>query len=108
MCKVVRALLARDDPSPELLAYKTGRVWRNMKSGDANDYLRAATGSDVTAKDFHTWHATVLMAVGLAVSADAAATPTARKRAVARAVGEVAYYLGNTPAVCRSANSDHP
>jgi DNA topoisomerase IB len=56
---------------------------------------------EVTAKDFRTWHATVLAAVGLAVSSHAAASPSARKRAVGRAVREVAGYLGNTAAVCR-------
>jgi len=35
-----------------------------------------------------------------------AATPTGRKRAVARAVKEVSHYLGNTPAVCRASYID--
>jgi DNA topoisomerase IB len=46
------------------------------------------------------------MAVGLAVSTGAPPSPTARKRAVSRAVSEVAEYLGNTPAVCRSSYID--
>ena len=37
-----------------------------------------------SAKDFRTWHATVLAAVGLAVSEPAAESESARKRAVAR------------------------
>ncbi len=49
--------------------------------------------------------ATVLAAVALAVSASVN-SPTGRKRAVARAVKEVAHYLGNTPAVCRSSYVD--
>jgi DNA topoisomerase IB len=40
------------------------------------------------------------------VSSHAAATPTARKRAVSRVVAEVAGYLGNTPAVCRRSYID--
>lgn len=52
------------------------------------------------------WHATVLAAVGLAVSNGAAASPTARKRAVVRTVREVADYLGNTPAVARRSYID--
>ena len=34
-------------------------------------YLREVSGGDYTAKDFRTWHATVLAAVGLAVSESA-------------------------------------
>ena len=50
--------------------------------------------------------ATVLAAVALAVSDAAAGTKTARKRAITRAVKEVAYYLGNTPAVARASYID--
>jgi DNA topoisomerase I len=48
----------------------------------------------------------VLAAVGLAVSVPAAESPTARKRAIARVVQEVASYLGNTPAVARASYID--
>jgi DNA topoisomerase-1 len=48
----------------------------------------------------------VLAAVALAVSGRAAGSKTARKRAKARAVNEVARYLGNTPAVCRASYID--
>ena len=59
-----------------------------------------------SAKDFRTWHATVLAAVGLAVSEPAAVSESARKRAVARVVNEVSGYLGNTPAVARASYID--
>ncbi|MGH3114004.1 MAG: DNA topoisomerase IB, partial [Gaiellaceae bacterium] len=59
-----------------------------------------------SAKDFRTWNATVLAAVGLAVSGGAASSRTARKRAISRAISEVAYHLGNTPAVCRASYID--
>src|SRR5207248_2948708 len=52
------------------------------------------------------WHATVLCAVALAVSVDAPTSQSARKRAVTRAVKEVAHYLGNTPTVCRASYVD--
>ena len=55
-------------------------------------------------KDFRTWHATVLAAVGLALSARA--PDSGRKRAATRVAQEVASYLGNTPAVARSAYID--
>ena len=104
---VVALKRRRNDPNPELLAYRVGRRWVDVKAGDVNDYLREITGADHTAKDFRTWSATVLAAVALGVSEPAAASVTARKRAVVRAVQEVAGYLGNTPAVCR-ASYIHP
>jgi DNA topoisomerase IB len=103
---VVRGLQRRKDPSPELLAWKDGSRWRDVRSSDVNDYLRQVVGDGVTAKDFRTWHATVLMAVGLAVSLPAVTSDTARKRAVSRAVTEVSHYLGNTPAVARKSYID--
>ncbi len=103
---IVASLIGRDDPSEELLAFQEGGLWRDVKSGEINDYLREVVGTEVTAKDFRTWHATVLMAVGLGVSTQVAISPTAHKRAITRAVQEVAHYLGNTPAVCRASYID--
>lgn len=106
----VQELLARDDEAnPELLAWwdeGNGR-WVDVKSIDINDHLRALVERDVSAKDFRTWAATVLCAVALAVSTEAANSPTARRRAVTRAIAETAHHLGNTPAVCR-ASYIHP
>jgi DNA topoisomerase IB len=104
--KVLRALLARDGGGEELLAYKDRGQWRDITSADINAYLREVVGAEVSAKDFRTWHATVLTAVGLAVSSGAPPSPTARRRAVRRVVTEVADYLGNTPTVCRSSYID--
>jgi DNA topoisomerase-1 len=106
LCQLVRQLKRRRSGGDELLAYRDGSRWVDIRSGDINAYLREITGGDFTAKDFRTWHATVLCAVGLAVSAGAPASESARKRAVARAVSEVAHYLGNTPAVCRASYID--
>ncbi|MGZ6793753.1 MAG: DNA topoisomerase IB [Mycobacteriales bacterium] len=106
VAEVVRALKRRRGGGEELLAYRDGRSWVDVRSTDVNAHLRALAGGDVTAKDFRTWSATVLAAVGLAVSTDAATSPTARKRAVTRVVAEVAHYLGNTPAVCRASYID--
>jgi DNA topoisomerase IB len=91
----------------ELLAYKPSPrgAWVDVKSSDINAWLKDATGEDVSAKDFRTWGASVLAAVGLAVS-PVPDTKTARKRAVTRVVKEVAYYLGNTPAVARASYID--
>jgi DNA topoisomerase I len=105
--EIVRELKRRRGGSPELLAYRDGRRWRDLKSADINAYIKEVTGGDFSAKDFRTWNATVLAAVALAVSGPAAqASGRARKRAVNRAVKEVAHYLGNTPAVARASYID--
>jgi DNA topoisomerase I len=104
---IVAALKRRRGGEPELLAYKEGTRWRDIKSADINAYVKEVTGGDFSAKDFRTWNATVLAAVALAVSGPAATmSKTARKRAKVRAVKEVAHYLGNTPAVCRASYID--
>jgi DNA topoisomerase IB len=103
---LIARLKRRRGGSPELLAYKAGRSWRDVKSDEINAYLKAATGGDHSAKDFRTWNATVLAAMALAVSGEVATTKTGRQRAITRAVKEVAHYLGNTPAVCRASYID--
>jgi DNA topoisomerase-1 len=103
---IVTALKRRRGGGSELLAYKNGRQWVDVRSEDINVYLKDATGGDHSAKDFRTWNATALAAVALAVSGESAHSKTARKRAIKRAVEEVAMYLGNTPAVCRASYID--
>ena len=99
-------VLKRRRQGKELLAYRQGGRWVDVKSLDINEYVKSVVGDEFSAKDFRTWNATVLAAVGLAVSGGVAATPTGRKRAIARAVKEVSHYLGNTPAVCRASYID--
>jgi DNA topoisomerase I len=103
---IVAALKRRRGGGDELLAYKDGRRWRDIRSEDINAYLKEATGDGFSAKDFRTWNATLLAAVALSVSGEVAGSPTGRKRAISRAVKEVAHYLGNTPAVCRASYID--
>jgi DNA topoisomerase IB len=103
---VVQTLRRRRDPNPELLAYRDSAGWHDVRSEDVNAYLREVAEGEFTAKDFRTWHATVLMAVALAVSERAATSRTARARAIRRAYVEVSEYLGNTPAVCRASYVD--
>jgi DNA topoisomerase IB len=106
LCRLVKSLKRHRNGGPELLGYDTPDGWVDIKSHDINAYLREITGGDFTAKDFRTWHATVLCAVGLAVSDVVPASGSARKRAVTRAVQEVSHYLGNTPTVCRASYID--
>jgi DNA topoisomerase I len=103
---IVAALKRRRGGSDELLAYKERRRWRDLRSEDINAYMKDAMGSDFSAKDFRTWNATLLAAMALAVAGEVAATPSRRKRAITRAIKEVAHYLGNTPAVCRASYID--
>ncbi|SDT12726.1 DNA topoisomerase IB [Jiangella sp. DSM 45060] len=105
---VVRALMRRREPEQTLLAYYEGRAWHEVRSSDINDYLHELCGDDSSAKDFRTWHGTVLAAVALATASDdpASLSRTARRRVETRAIREVAEYLGNTPAVARSAYID--
>ncbi|HVE25725.1 MAG TPA: DNA topoisomerase IB [Sporichthya sp.] len=104
--KLVRGLLRRKDDGPELLAYREGGTWHDVTAADINAYLREVTGGSFTAKDFRTWHATVLAAAGLAVSTEVPDTRAAKRRAVTRVVKEVADYLGDTPAVTRRSYID--
>jgi DNA topoisomerase I len=104
--EIVARLKRRRGGNGELLAHLEGRRWRDIRSSDINEYVKQVTGGDFSAKDFRTWNATVLAAVALAVSGQATGTQTGRKRAEARAVKEVARYLGNTPAVCRASYID--
>jgi DNA topoisomerase I len=104
---IVAQLKRRRGGSPELLAYRDGRAWRDVKSADITAYVKEVTRGDFSAKDFRTWNATVLAAVALAVSGETAtSSKTARRRAKTRAVKEVSRYLGNTPAVCRASYID--
>jgi DNA topoisomerase-1 len=96
----------RGDPEDELLAYRVGRQWVDVNAGTVNDYLRRTMGADITAKDFRTWHATVLAAEALASSDEPGDTRTSRKRAVRKAMVEVSEYLGNTPTIAKSSYVD--
>ena len=66
-----------------------------MTSSDVNDYLREVTGEDITAKDFCTWHGTVLaaMALGEFQKFDSAA---GAKRNIRDAIQKVAARLGHS------------
>jgi len=103
---VVEALKKRRSGGPELLAYEVDGAWFDVKSADINAYIKEATGGDFSAKDFRTWSGTVMAAVALAVSGPVASSVTGRKKAMTRAIKEVAHYLGNTPAVSRASYID--
>ena len=74
--------------------------------GRHQPYLKDAHRLDISAKDFRTWGATVLAAIALVGRRRGAPARRRREADVSRAVQEVAYYLGNTPAVARASYID--
>ncbi|PRY49748.1 DNA topoisomerase IB [Geodermatophilus tzadiensis] len=104
---VVRHLLERpDDTGDELLAYQLADgTWRDVTSDEINAYLKEVSGAEITAKDFRTWNATVLMAATLAEQPPPR-NKTARNKTIRAAYVRVSEQLGNTPAVCKASYVD--
>lgn len=99
LARIVREL--QDLPGQQLFKYRDDNGRRQIVgSGDVNEYLRHATGLDVTAKDFRTWSGTMLAARALREMGPPGSEREA-KRNVNRALDQVAERLGNTRAVCR-------
>lgn len=127
---LIATLRRRRSGGQQLLAYRDGRRWSDLRSDEINDYLKEQIGDDFSAKDFRTWNATVMAAVSLGLAtghmtgsgphpdrqisrrgSSAARTQgpplkTARKREIDKAVRQVAELLGNTPAVARRSYID--
>lgn len=91
----------RDLPGQELFQYidDDGET-HSVDSSDVNDYLRAITGEEYTAKDFRTWSGTVLAALALQ-EFEKFDSETQAKKNIVRAIESVAEKLGNTPTICR-------
>jgi DNA topoisomerase I len=106
--KVIGGLLRRRDPAPELLAWRNGRAWRNVRATDLNDAVKELAGDGFTCKDLRTWNATVLAGITLAeLASDGVPRSTrARTRLVTATMEVVSEHLGNTPAVARSSYVD--
>jgi DNA topoisomerase-1 len=90
----------RELPGQELFQYcDADGAAHKVTSADVNDYLAEAAGTHVTAKDFRTWHGSVL-ALEFARLGGAGDPRCATPAAV---LERVAGQLGNTAAVCRKA-----
>jgi len=97
----------RRSTSARLLAYQRDRRrWSDLDAGTVNEYLGALVQGEMTAKDFRTWHATVLAALALATTDEPGDTKASRRRAIKAAVQEVADYLGNTPTIAKNSYID--
>jgi DNA topoisomerase-1 len=107
VCQVLRDLRRRRKGEKRLFAYwdSAARRWREVSADEINDYLREISGEQMSAKDFRTWHGTVKAAEELAVQGPQP-TKTKRRKAVAKAMKEVAELLGNTPTVARNSYVD--
>ncbi len=106
VCRVVDQMRRRRGGGDELLAFSEQGRWRDVTADGVNGYLAGLFGGDVTAKDFRTWHATVLAATALADNPNPGDTTTSRKKAIRQAIVEVSEYLGNTPAIARGSYVD--
>ena len=106
LARLTGSLLRRKGGGRELLAFRDGKAWRDVRSEDINAYLKDLADEEISAKDFRTWHATVLTAALLASQEEGLTSVTSRKRVVSAVVKEVAEALGNTPAVCRASYID--
>ena len=93
---------SQDLPGQQLFEYlDDDGTARPVRSEDVNDYLRAISEGDFTAKDFRTWEATMMCALGLAALKAEEHNQTERKKLVTDVIATVAQHLGNTPTVCK-------
>ena len=83
----------QDLPGQQLFQYRddAGEV-RAICSSDVNAYLREISGADLTAKDFRTWHGSVIAFAALQ-----------RGAGLKEMLEDVSRELANTPAVARKA-----
>src|SRR3954453_19152099 len=101
----LEAMRRRRSGPDDLLVFREDGVWRDVRSEGVNAYLREKAGEEFSAKDFRTWHGTVLAAIELAREG----APSSRggaERAIRAAIKRVSERLGNTPAVCRGSYVD--
>jgi DNA topoisomerase-1 len=86
----------QDLPGQRLFQYVNGDGRpQAISSGDVNDYIRDATGSEFTAKHFRTWGASVLFFKQILAKAEE------KRLSIKSAIEPVAEALGNTPAISR-------
>ncbi|WP_413230893.1 hypothetical protein [Occultella kanbiaonis] len=93
----VRVMRRRRSGGGELLAYREGSprrgTWRDLSSTDIGAHVKERLGEDASAKDFRTWHGTVLAAVALAQHGERD-PGREQDRSVRDAVADVAQRLG--------------
>jgi len=103
--RAIEVMRRRRSGPEDLLAWRDADEWRDVRSDDVNEYIKEKIGERFSAKDFRTWHGTVLAAVELA-SEDEPTSEAQAKQSIRAAVERVSEALGNTPAVCRRSYID--
>lgn len=99
LAKIVKK--CKELPGYELFQYiDENGARQDVTSSDVNEYLFSITGEHFTAKDFRTWHGTILAANALQEFQEFASETQAKKNIV-KVVEAVSKQLGNTKAVCR-------
>jgi DNA topoisomerase IB len=101
----LEAMRRRRSGPDDLLVFREDGAWRDVRSEEVNAYLGEKAGEEFSAKDFRTWHGTVLAAVELAHEG-APSSAGGAERAIRAAIKRVSERLGNTPAVCRGSYVD--
>lgn len=99
----VRQVIARARRLPGRRLFRfavPGGGSRVVAAQDLNDYIKAATGRDITAKDFRTWNAT-LGAAEVFLRCERERQCGGASRSLRQCIVEVAERLGHTPTVCR-------
>ncbi|HRN71109.1 MAG TPA: DNA topoisomerase IB [Candidatus Woesebacteria bacterium] len=101
--KVAQVITACQDlPGQQLFEYIAEDGTRHdIDSEEVNEYLKAITGEDITAKDFRTWGGTVYAGDALNTKG-MFENKTQAKRNITDTVKEVASHLRNTPATCKT------
>lgn len=91
----------QDIPGKELFQYiDDDGTRRTIDSGMVNDYIKANTSGDFTAKDLRTWSGTVQALLAFR-ELGLAETQTQTKKNVVAAFDMVSHALGNTRTVCK-------
>ncbi|HEY7396911.1 MAG TPA: hypothetical protein VH538_01300 [Gaiellaceae bacterium] len=102
---IARELVERPESGKAFLVFADGGAFVDLHADDINAFIKTVCGGDFSAKDFRTWHATVLAAASLARS-DEPTTKAGRNRALTEAAETVAEALGNTPAISKTSYID--
>ena len=93
-------------PGSRLFKERNGRSMRPITAEDLNEYLREASGEDITAKDFRTFQASA-RALELLCTNGPATSAQERRRCLAAVARQVAGLLSNTASVARSSYIHH-
>jgi DNA topoisomerase-1 len=94
-----------DSPDAPFLAWDDDGEPRTVSAADVNEFIKAHTGGDFTAKDFRTLRGTIAAAISLAKNGPEG-TKRARARALSAAMQAAAEVLGNTPTIARTSYVD--